>query len=230
MITTIITAGGIGKRMGKDRYKQFLEIHGIPILALTIKQFQAHPEIDDIIIVVPRDVVEMTKKEIVEKYRFKKVSKVISGGRERQFSVENAIKALSKETDTIMIHDGVRPFVTQGDISELIKEDKNKKAIIPALKPKETVKNIDGEIVKKTIDRTKYILVQTPQIFERKLLEEVYNSLDLNNVHITDDASLFEQQGQKVTWINGLEENIKITTPADLELAEFYYNKFYKKD
>ncbi|MCK5076867.1 MAG: 2-C-methyl-D-erythritol 4-phosphate cytidylyltransferase, partial [Calditrichia bacterium] len=91
-------------------------------------------------------------------------------------------------------------------------------------------KNIDGEIVKKTIDRTKYILVQTPQIFERKLLEEVYNSLDLNNVHITDDAPLFEQQGQKVTWINGLEENIKITTPADLELAEFYYNKFYKKD
>ncbi|MCK5077595.1 MAG: 2-C-methyl-D-erythritol 4-phosphate cytidylyltransferase, partial [Calditrichia bacterium] len=139
MITTIITAGGIGKRMGKDRYKQFLEIHGIPILALTIKQFQAHPEIDDIIIVVPRDVVEMTKKEIVEKYRFKKVSKVISGGRERQFSVENAIKALSKETDTIMIHDGVRPFVTQGVISELIKEVKNKKAVIPALKPRETV-------------------------------------------------------------------------------------------
>ena len=228
--TTIITAGGVGKRMGKDTYKQYLEIYGIPILALTTKKFQEHPQIDDIILVVPEDVVEMTREKIVKKYNLTKVSKVIKGGKERQFSVKNAIDALPEETEIVLIHDGVRPFITEEFISELLSEVNNKNAVIPALKPKETIKKINGEIVQGTINRNDYILVQTPQVFQRKILEEVYSNFDINKIQVTDDASLLENQGHNVNWIAGLEQNIKITTPADLELAEYYLKKYYKRD
>jgi len=226
MVTAILTAGGIGKRMGKDTYKQFLQIHGIPILALSIQQFQNHPKIDDIMVVVPEDSIAQTQSDIVQRYKFTKVSQVIAGGKERQFSVENAIKLLSEETTIVMIHDGVRPFINRPLISDLLKQVKSKQAVIPALKPKETVKRVQMDVVKNTINRSGLVLVQTPQVFDRKLLETVYRTSDLHHVQVTDDASLFEQQGIPVFWVPGLEQNIKITTPADLELAEFYYDKF----
>ncbi|GAB4178872.1 MAG: 2-C-methyl-D-erythritol 4-phosphate cytidylyltransferase [Calditrichia bacterium] len=227
----IITAGGTGKRMKSTIYKQFMEIEGIPILALTLKHFEQADFIDGIIVTSPAESLIQTAEEVIDRYHISKVLKIVEGGSMRQHSVYNAIRALPKDTGYVFIHDGVRPFLSGDFLESLYKSVQENKAVIPGIKPVETLKAIDNHQVKETINRDKTILVQTPQVFEAELLISAYNRVDLINQTFTDDAAIVETAGTaELIWIEGLPYNLKITTPEDLEIAHFLYDKYLKKE
>lgn len=223
----IIPAAGFGLRMSADIPKQYLKLQNRPILAITADKFDRCDLIDGIILVVPAGDVDFCKKNIVEKYGLKKVIEVIAGGERRQDSVRAGIEATNGKYDAVLIHDGVRPLVNQKTIVRAINALKKNRAIITAVPAKDTIKKIgEGGYVLKTYDRMHLCLVQTPQVFRYK---------DIFNAHIkalkegwnevTDDALLMEKMNIPVKIIPGSEENIKITTPFDLEYAEFLLSK-----
>jgi len=217
----IIPAAGAGIRMGGDRPKQFLELEGRPILQVTLERFQQSPDVDGIIVVVPSTEVDYCRREIVERHHLEKVKRVIAGGERRQDSVRLGIEASGGEYEFVLIHDGVRPLIQPDLISRIVLSAREDGAVIAALPARETVKEVDENgLVTKTHDRRKVWLVQTPQAFRyqdilmahRRALEEGWEG-------VTDDSLLLEKMGIPVKVIEGSEENIKITTPHDLELA-----------
>ena len=219
----IITAAGAGIRMGGDQAKQFMELEGRPILAVTLERFELSPDIDRIILVVPPGKVDSCRDEIVKKYDLAKVEKIVVGGERRQDSVRLGLEATEGHYPLVLIHDGVRPLVPPDLISRVVRAANQDRAVIPALAARETIKEADETgFVVKTHDRRTLWLVQTPQAFRyedilgahRRAIEEQWEE-------ITDDALLMERTGVPVKIIEGSEENIKITTPQDLELARF---------
>jgi 2-C-methyl-D-erythritol 4-phosphate cytidylyltransferase len=218
----IIPAAGAGVRMGSDRRKQFLDLNGKPILAVTLEIFEACPLIDHIILVAPAADLDFCRSEIVTKYGFQKVQKVVAGGDRRQDSVRLGIAAIEGTCQWVLIHDAVRPLINLPFIMDVIKAAQEYRAVITALPLKETIKETDDRgTVLRTLERNRLRLVQTPQIFRyadirlahQKALQEQWG-------HAPDDAFLVETLGIPVQVIKGLEENIKITTPHDLELAK----------
>jgi 2-C-methyl-D-erythritol 4-phosphate cytidylyltransferase len=151
---------------------------------------------------------------------FKKVKRILSGGKERQDSVYKGLLALSKDTDIVLIHDGVRPFISTEKIGKSIEMCKKEKAVILALPVNDTVKRVDEEYVVTTLDREKLWIAQTPQTFEYKLILEAYKKAIEDSFIGTDDSSLVERLGFKVRVLEGESQNIKITTREDLVLAE----------
>jgi 2-C-methyl-D-erythritol 4-phosphate cytidylyltransferase len=219
----IIPAAGSGLRMSSNVPKQYLELQNMPILAMTVDKFERCSLIDSIILVVSSGHVDSCKNEIVDKYNFKKVIKVIAGGERRQDSVRAGIEATEGEYDSILIHDGVRPFVSQKTIIRSINALEKNRAIITAMPAKETIKKIgEGGYVLKTYDRRLLWLVQTPQVFRYKDIYNAHMKALLEGWdEVTDDALLMEKMNIPVKIIPGSEENIKITTPFDLKYAEF---------
>lgn len=219
----IVTAAGAGIRMGGEVAKQFLEFDGKPLLGVTLERFQRCPAIDAVIAVVPSETVGFCKKEIVDAFGLTKVIKVVAGGARRQDSVRAGIEASEGDYGLIVIHDGVRPLVDDELIGRTVGAAKRFRAVITALPAKDTVKQVgeDG-LVERTYDRRQVWLVQTPQAFRyedilnahRRALQEGWND-------VTDDALLMERMGIPVKVIEGSEENIKITTPHDLDQALF---------
>ena len=212
-----------GVRMSADRRKQFLNLNGKPILAVTLEAFEACPAVDHIIIVVPSTDIAFCREEVVEKYKFRKVRKIVEGGARRQDSVRLGIEAIEGECHWVLIHDAVRPLINLSFITDVIKAAQEYRAVITALPLKETLKEADDRgTVLKTLERNRLRLVQTPQIFRytdirlahQKALQEEWG-------HAPDDAFLVEKLGISVQIVKGLEENIKITTPHDLALAGF---------
>ena len=222
-IAAIIPAAGTGLRMGGEKAKQFLEIDGRPLLAVTLQPFQDCRAVNAIILVVPSVDVEYCKKEIVEQFRLNKVTKVIPGGVRRQDSVRLGIEATGGEYGLVLIHDGVRPLVDVELIARVIKEAKAHRAVITAIPAKETVKEIDSlDQVVKTYDRGHVWLVQTPQIFRYKDIVMAHkNALNEGWEEATDDSILIERLGIPVKAMKGSERNIKVTTQYDLALARF---------
>jgi 2-C-methyl-D-erythritol 4-phosphate cytidylyltransferase len=222
-VVAIIPAAGAGVRMGAGKAKQFLEIKGKPILALTLEKFQACPAIHAIIAVVPPKLVDFCRKEIVEKYKLTKVSHVVPGGRRRQDSVRLGIEASRGLYSTVLIHDGVRPFIEQSLISKAISAAGRHRAVIAAMPARETVKEVDESgLVVKTHDRRWVWSVQTPQVFRYKDIHKAHQkAVEEGWEDLTDDALLMEKMGIAVKVIEGSEQNIKITTSKDLELAEY---------
>jgi 2-C-methyl-D-erythritol 4-phosphate cytidylyltransferase len=219
----IITAAGAGIRMGGDQLKQFMELEGRPILAVTLERFDLSPDIDGIVLVVPPGKVDYCRGEIVERYDLIKVKKVVAGGERRQDSVRLGLEATEGHYPLVLIHDGVRPLVPPDLISRIVWAANQYRAVIPALAARETIKEADraGRVMK-THDRRTLWLVQTPQAFRYEdILEAHRRALEENWEEITDDALLMEKTGVPVNIIEGSEENIKITTPRDLELARF---------
>ena len=221
----IIAAGGKGKRIeGVHREgkipKQFLTLKDKPILAHTIDKFERCELIDEIILVVPEDYLEYCSQKVVDKHGFKKVRKVICGGKERQDSVYSGLKACPNNTSIVVIHDGVRPLISPDKISELIKICREKKAVVLAVPVKETVKRVEHDNIITTLDRNKLWLTQTPQTFEYKLILDAYEKAKKNNFTGTDDSALVERLGYEVTILEGDYKNIKITTAEDLQVAE----------
>ncbi len=220
-VTALIPAAGMGKRMGKGIAKQFLSLGGKPILAHTLLTFQKSPKINEIIpILSPKDI-EFCLREIIETYRISKVKFVVEGGKERQDSVANGLEKLDTETDIVLVHDGVRPFVTETMIRQCVEFAEKGECVSVGVPVKDTIKevNVNG-FVRKTLDRNVLWAVQTPQAFPCAILTAAHQTWRHEKQRVTDDATLVEQTGHLVRMIPGSYDNIKITTPEDLLIAE----------
>lgn len=219
-VSAIIAAGGRGKRMNASISKQFLIIKGHPILYYTLSTFEIIDQIREIILVVGSADLQYAREEIVKRYRFKKV-KIVEGGAERQDSVYNGLRELSPQTDIVVIHDGVRPFITRSIIEKSIQAAREYKAIGVAVPVKDTIKVVGkGNIIENTPDRKTLWAMQTPQSFDYRLILEAHEKARREGFYGTDDTVLVERMGLPVRVIEGAYENIKITTPEDIVIAE----------
>ena len=225
--TAIVLAGGRGKRMNSAVPKQFLTIKDKPVLYYSLKTFE-DSFIDSVILVAGEDDMEYCQKEIVDKYGFTKVKKIVAGGKERYHSVLNGIKATG-ECDYIFIHDGARPFVTKDMLARLLETVKKYHACVAGMPVKDTIKIADEEgFIETTPKRELVWMIQTPQVFDYELIKKAYLILEKDEysllqkgISITDDAMVVEMLlGEKVKLTEGSYQNIKITTPEDLAIAE----------
>ena len=213
----IITAGGIGKRMGAKIPKQFLKIGEYPILYLTLKRFNDFDPNAQFIVTLPEDWIAFWEELISQLPTIKHT--VISGGIERYDSIKNALKKCKGEL--IAVHDGVRPFVSDSTLKNAFQLAEEKGSAIPTLPLKESLRKLN-EMGNCALDRSAYVSVQTPQVFQKDILTSAYELAF--SKEITDDASLVEKAGFTIHLSPGNEENIKITSPVDLKIAELYIN------
>lgn len=222
--TAIVLAAGQGKRMNSNIQKQFLEVKGYPVLYYALRCFQNSPLIHDIILVTGKDVVSYCKEEIVEKYRFSKVSAVIEGGKERYDSVYAGLLAC-ENSDYVFIHDGARPFISEEILERGLEGVKKTGACVIGMPSKDTVKIADENgFIKETPERKLVWNIQTPQIFSYELICGAHESIRTKDMSaITDDAMVVEQEtGVRIVLAEGSYKNIKITTPEDLLIAEAF--------
>ena len=222
--TAIVLAAGQGKRMQSKIQKQFLEIQGYPVLYYSLRCFQKSPLIGNIILVTGEEMVSYCKEEIVDKYGFTKVTNVIAGGKERYDSVYAGLCACSEiPCDYVFIHDGARPFLSDEVLGRLYKDVQLYQACIAAVPAKDTIKVADeSRNVIDTPDRSRLWQAQTPQVFSLPLIRQCYRcALEEDAVGLTDDASCVEYcRKGPVHLTEGSYDNLKITTPEDLLLAE----------
>ena len=224
--TAIVLAAGQGKRMGTKIQKQYLEIDGKPILYYSLQAFEQSELIDEIVLVVGDGQIDYCQKQMVSKYGFKKVKAIVEGGKERYHSVANGLREV--EEGYVFIHDGARPFVTEEILQRAYDEVIKHRACVVGMPVKDTIKIADENgFAKVTPDRNLLWQVQTPQAFETSIIKEAYKKLmESDTINVTDDAMVAEQMlGVKVKLVVGSYENIKITTPEDLKIAEFFLQK-----
>jgi 2-C-methyl-D-erythritol 4-phosphate cytidylyltransferase len=225
-VTVLVPAAGSGTRMGKGAKKQFLLLDGRPILAHTLKRFEDVPGISEIIPIVPEDEMVHCLEKCVDCQGLRKVKRVVPGGPHRQDSVYNGLKAVEPGTDFVMVHDGVRPFVTAELIHDLMDAVKCCDGAILAVPAKDTLKEVTTDrMVKRTLDRGRCFMVQTPQVFRYKALKDAFEKAYAEGYYGTDEASLVERGGGRVRVVTGSYVNIKITTPEDMILAEALLRK-----
>lgn len=222
MVAAVIVGAGEGSRMGGGTRKQFTKIDGKPIFAYTIDVFEASPRIDHIVAVVPRDLVEWMKKEVIEAYGFKKVYAVVGGGETRQESVLRGLEAVKPKTEFVIVHDAVRPLVNQALIDRVLDAAQKTGAAVTAVPARDTVKQVESGQVVGTLDRRLLWLSQTPQCFRYDLLLDAHRKASTEKFESTDDASLVEHYGVKVMVAVGSYANLKITSPEDLPLFEYF--------
>ena len=221
LVVALVPAAGRGLRMGGAVPKQFLSLGGEPLIVQSLRTLQASSVVDQIVLAVPFADVEYCKDEIVSRYRFTKVAKVVAGGAERQDSVRYALTQIPSDTEIVLIHDAVRPFVTQRMLEEVVAAARKEGAAIIALPMRDTVKQVrtDGTI-ERTVDRTPLWLAQTPQAFRRNWIESAHKKAHAEGIRATDDAFLVEWLGYSVAVVEGSGENIKVTRPEDLVIGE----------
>lgn len=221
----IILAGGKGTRMGSEVSKQFIEIDEKPIIYYTIKAFEKCKDIDEIILVLPKNEIDYFKNNILNRFDLR-ISTIIEGGKERYDSVYNALNYI-ENCDTVLIHDGARPFVSLDIINNGIKYAMEFGAAAPGVTPKDTIKIVDDNgFSLDTPDRNSLIAIQTPQCFDYNLIKQCHSKIREENVIVTDDTMVVEFFGHKVFLYEGDYKNIKITTPEDLILCD----KFIKEN
>lgn len=220
----IIVAGGSGSRMGTSIPKQFILLTGIPILMHTLKAFYQYDKAINIILVLPEEQIKKWRS-LCQKYNFDVPHEIVTGGKTRFHSVKNGLSTISGE-GLVAVHDGVRPLVSGQVIEETYSSAKKYRSAVAATPLKESIRKINRQD-SKAIDRSQYRLVQTPQTFYVSDLKKAY-TIDYTP-DITDDASIIERAGIKIHLTSGSYENIKITTPEDLLLAEAIVNKRNKK-
>jgi 2-C-methyl-D-erythritol 4-phosphate cytidylyltransferase len=222
----IIVAAGKSRRMNSVVSKQFIFIGGKPILAYTVDAFEKSSLIDKIVLVINEAEIEKCKKIIVNKYNYKKLMKIVPGGKERQNSVFNGLKALPSETNLVTIHDGARFLITPDIIDRAVREAYDSNGVIVAMPIQDTIKKTNSnKIISKTFNRNRLWAAQTPQVFPYSIIMEAHEKAREDNFLGTDDASLVERLGYEVDIVRGSVENIKITTNFDLILAEIILNK-----
>ena len=226
MNTAIVLAAGKGTRMNAGMNKQFMLINDRPLLAQTLAAFQSCNAIDSIILVAGREELKTCKEQILDVYGFDKVDKLVSGGSERQQSVYNGILELEDDCNIVVIHDGARPILPEGIIERCIEGAKIYGAVSAGMPAKETIKILNEEgFVQYTPERGKVWVTQTPQAFKRDIIEKAHETANVKGISGTDDAFLVECMGIKVKMLEGSYENIKITTPEDIILAEAIMRK-----
>ena len=224
----IIVAGGISRRFGGSVKKQFVTLGNVPIFLRTLQVFSGITEIAERVVVLPASEIDEIQNKFVAELSEVKVDKLVAGGKERVNSVIQGFNALSAECETIIIHDAVRPFVSQEIILNTMKTAEEFGAAIVAVPVKDTLKSVDENLqITKTADRSKLYSAQTPQIFSRKLFENsIKNWQELDEPEVTDDAMLVELLGEKVNISNGSYLNIKVTQPEDILLAQAIFEVF----
>jgi len=223
MIAAIIPAAGIGKRMGRQTPKPYLVLAGKPILAHTLEIFEKVKEVDEVTLVVHPDELDYCQEQVLSRYTFKKVLRLVPGGKERQDSVYHALKALQNEDDLeiILVHDGVRPFITTDQIRRVLEAARQYGGAVLGLPAQDTLKRVDPQgHIHQTLERKDIWQIQTPQAFQAPLLWRAFVEAYSRNYYGTDEASLVEDLHQTVVVIPGSPWNLKITTPEDLQLAE----------
>lgn len=210
--------------MGAGSNKQYLLLDGMPILAHTLKVFEQAPFLDQIFVVSPEQEIPFCRSEVVERYGFSKVRAIVAGGAERQHSVHNGLKAMrgAEPDDLVLIHDGVRPFVTADIIRRAADAAHEFGGAVVAVPVKDTVKVARDGVITGTPPREQLWLAQTPQAFRFGLIREAYDRAEQEGFLGTDDASLLERQGWPLHIVMGDYRNIKITTPEDMALARAF--------
>jgi len=222
-VAAIIPAAGVGRRMQQNTPKQYLTLGGRPILATTLAIFEQMPEITEITVVAQPAALDFCQKLVIAPFGFKKVLRLVPGGKERQDSVYNALKVLHRQNDwdLILVHDGVRPFVTQDEVRRVIRAAGKHGAAILALPAQDTVKKVNQEgRIQKTLKRQDIWLAQTPQAFQAAIIWRAFVEAYSREFYGTDEASLVEALGVPVVVEPGSPLNIKVTTPEDLVMAE----------
>jgi 2-C-methyl-D-erythritol 4-phosphate cytidylyltransferase len=217
----LVPAAGRGLRMGGPVPKQYLAIDGLPLIVHSLRVLQASPFIDAIILAVPQADIDYCHSDIVKAHGFSKVLKVVAGGPERQDSVRLALAAVGSETEIVLIHDAVRPFLTPEMVVNVVETARATGAAIVALPVRDTVKHVGADqVIVRTVDRKPLWLAQTPQAFRRGWLQEAHDKAHREGVHATDDAYLIEWSGRPVSVVEGSGENIKVTRPEDMIIGE----------
>jgi 2-C-methyl-D-erythritol 4-phosphate cytidylyltransferase len=234
-IAAILPASGLGTRMGAEMPKQFLVLDGTPIVLHSLRRLASCPLITDIVIATRPDVVESLQATIRSE-KFKQNVSVVRGGDSRQESVAAALREVPEDAEIILVHDAVRPFVTVDQITRVIEEARKCQAAILGIPAMDTVKEVkraslpeDVALITGTIPRERVVLAQTPQVFSAKLLRAAFARAEADGVNASDEAGLVERLGHDVHVVLGSERNIKITRPADMELARFYLELERKK-
>ncbi len=231
--SAVVLAAGSGRRMNSDTKKQYMLIHEKPVIYYSLKTFQ-ESFVDEIVLVVSPGDVTYCQKEIVEKYGFTKVKHIVEGGRERYHSVAAGLKCLSTN-GFIFIHDGARPMITKDILERALDCVTECGACVVGMPVKDTIKIADGnQYIDRTPNRNLVWMVQTPQVFSADLIKAAYEELLVKEqqlseqgISVTDDAMVVETlSGKKVRLVEGTYENIKITTPEDIRLAECFMSDF----
>jgi 2-C-methyl-D-erythritol 4-phosphate cytidylyltransferase len=220
MTTAIVTAAGSGSRMGGNVRKQWLRLGGIPILIHTLQKFFNSAYVGNIIVTAPEE--ELSYCEDLIREYFEDALKpwlVVSGGIERQDSVFGALQNCPPETEFVLIHDAVRPFITEDLIGELLEIARRDKAVIPVARLKNTIKSIQGDHVEQTVPRHNLVQVFTPQVFSYKLILAAYERAYQEGYVSTDDSALVEHNGGRVRYKFCSDLNVKITDEVDLFFA-----------
>jgi 2-C-methyl-D-erythritol 4-phosphate cytidylyltransferase len=207
--------------MGGAVRKQFLPLGGLPLLVHSLRVFESSTAVDAVVLAVPQADLHYCRTEIVEPHGFTKVTHVIPGGKERQDSVRHALAVVDESVDLVVIHDAVRPFVTETMLKQVVEAAAADGAAIIALPVRDTVKQVGGDhLIERTVDRQPLWLAQTPQAFRRDWLAEAHRKAQTEGLAATDDAFLLEWMGHPVRVVEGSGENIKVTRPEDLVIAE----------
>lgn len=227
--TVIITAAGSGKRMGSSIPKQYMDLSGKPVIAWTIQNFEDLSEINEIILIVDKLYIDRAKEEIVEKYGFSKVTRIVQGGAERQDSVYNGLICVDDRADVILVHDGVRPFPPKEGIRLAINSAFDGRGGVLGIPVSDTIKRVDeSQFVIETLVRSSLVSVQTPQIFQAEMLKMAFEQAKRDGFSATDEAMIVENAGFPVLVFPGNKLNIKITTAEDMSLAEAIINRIQK--
>lgn len=214
--------------MGADTPKQFLELGGVPLIIYTLRRLAACPAITDFFISTRADDI-LPLQDKVAKCSLGRPARVIHGGDTRQQSVANALAQVAPTTDIVLVHDAVRPFVTLEQIERVIAEARVRGAAILGIPAIDTVKEVkraslpqDVALITATVPRERIVLAQTPQVFSYLLLRDAFRKAQQDGMTASDEAALVERMGHDVFVVLGSERNLKITRPADMELARFY--------
>jgi 2-C-methyl-D-erythritol 4-phosphate cytidylyltransferase len=207
--------------MNESVSKQYLPLRGKPLLVYSLLVFQSCPLIGEILVTVRATEKDRCQHDVIELYGFTKVSRLVEGGPRRQDSVYEALQYVPEETDLVAIHDGVRPFVTIGLLTRSLQAAEKDGAVVVGIPVTDTVKQLKARgMINRTLERQHLWASQTPQAFRFDLIKRAYEEAKRTNFEATDDASLLEQMGVPVRMIEGSTDNIKVTTPEDLILAE----------
>ena len=218
-VAAIVPSAGRGTRLKTRIGKPYIKLGAKPVLAHTLIALERNKKIKEILVAVEKNKIGKAYREIIQKYNIKK-ARLLAGGRERVDSVYNALRLVSDDIDYVLIHDGVRPFVTDELIEDLLKAAARFKASVACVPVKPTLKFAsEGNFIKRTPPRQYFWEAQTPQVFKKDLIIKAYESARKKNISATDDAMLVEKIGVRPRIVMGSYSNIKITTREDLELA-----------
>ena len=223
--SVILLAAGRSTRFGPDRVKTLAPLAGKPLVMHSLLRFLEHPDVDEVVLVTPPGQDLPWRNFLLRDLPSPKLRAAVGGGEERQDSVRSGLAAISRDSRLLLIHDAARPLVPASLIGEVLKAAALHGAALPVVPPTDTVKQLEGDLVGATLERDRLGLAQTPQGFRTEVYRDALARADQAGVKATDDVALVERVGQRVAWVQGAWENLKVTTPGDLAFLEWWLSQ-----